>query len=557
MGVKFSICLIVKNGEKTLPALFESLKPFLKRDGDVCVLDTGSKDNSVQIAWDAGCSVRKVGSKYVKNISAGEALAVNMKFVVEGEEPILKGGDTYFHFAEARNEAASMAKNDRILFLDADEVVSVMDIDAIEREIDNGYFQFKYQLVFSHDADGKEDSKFLQSKFYDRRVLKWENIIHEMLVGGGQAHKLDESILKIEHFQNHESDRSGYLRGLAIDCFEHPEKDRNCHYFGRELFYSGRGKSAMKEFERHLAMTLPPKEYDTTPTHMESMMYLGNIHGLTGNLAAEHDWYMKAMENEPLHRHPVIRLAQFYKWHGDRDRALLFANRASGFPWEEKYGCSKEKFDAEVQEIQKWAASRIPKRIISMWIGGEMPDVAKECVATHKLPGYEHMWIDNSNMLEFDCPYLQECLSSKRFGKASDFIRMKCLEKYGGIYLDADTKILKPFDDVLDHEIFVCVEKNIFIANGIVGAVPGHPMITEYLRRLTTNFRGDGDMVFQPGMALWTDLILYGEWVNKVKVYPNDWFLPFDWQTGEIKITENTHTMHYYLQSWKNQNEHR
>lgn len=186
-----------------------------------------------------------------------------------------------------------------------------------------------------------------------------------------------------------------------------------------------------------------------------------------------------------------------------------------------------------------------------MWIGPEMPDLAKMCVATHKQDGYEHMWIDNSfDLSEYMCQYLYECLQSKNYGKASDYLRMVMLEKYGGIYLDADTEVLKSFDDVIDTNMFVCEEANYFVANGIIGAVAHHPLIQEYLGKLTRNFRGSGELVFQPGMGLWTECIKQGPWVNQIKIYPAEWFLPYDHNTGITKITENTHTNHYYLKSW-------
>ncbi len=193
----------------------------------------------------------------------------------------------------------------------------------------------------------------------------------------------------------------------------------------------------------------------------------------------------------------------------------------------------------------------IPKTIISMWIGPEMPDIVKECVATHKIDGYKHIWIDNNNIGAFTSDYLQECLDSKNWGKASDYLRMYLLERYGGIYLDADTTVLKPFDDLLENKMFVCEEANYFIANGIVGSEKGHPILKDYLGKLTRNFKGTGELVFQPGMGLWTECIKQGPHLDKVKIFTPEYFLPYNWQTGQTNITENTYTNHYYLQSWK------
>ncbi len=190
----------------------------------------------------------------------------------------------------------------------------------------------------------------------------------------------------------------------------------------------------------------------------------------------------------------------------------------------------------------------IPKRIYTIWLSPEMPDIVKECVESRKLPGYEHVLITNENYLRGN-RYVDECISARKWVKASDYLRMHYLLE-GGIYLDADTKVIKPFDDVLDNDMFACEEDNGFVANGIVGAIPNHPLILDYLDIVDRNFIGSGDLVFQAGMYLWTELTKERKYGKSVKLYPMEWFLPFNHQTGRTNITENTHTIHYYLRSW-------
>ncbi len=187
-----------------------------------------------------------------------------------------------------------------------------------------------------------------------------------------------------------------------------------------------------------------------------------------------------------------------------------------------------------------------------MWIGPEMPEIVKKCVATHKLEGYEHIWIDNGSVIdeEFHTMYFIECVKARNWGKLSDYLRICYLEKYGGIYLDADTEVLKPFDPLLSNELFCCEEENMFIANGIIGAVQNHPMLAHYKELIEQNFRGGGDMVFQPGVYLWTELVKHSKWTPGINIYPAEYFLPYNHQSGQTKITENTYTMHFYLKSW-------
>jgi len=363
MDIKFSICLVVKNEEKTLPHLLDSLKEFQDNGGEVCILDTGSTDNTVYIARNYGCVVQEVGSAYVKTLTPKQAQEVNRKFVVDDEEPILKGGDKFFCFNRPRNHVAKMAKNNMILSLDADETV-VMDLEKVSAALEVlpilkevPITRFEHMQVFVHDAEGNSDIEFLQCKFYDRRYVHWENNVHEMLVGQGQRLRLDRDALTVHHWQNPESDRGGYMKGLAVDCFLSPSKDRQCQYFARELFYSGRGKSAEKEFLRHLYMKLPPQEYPTTPTHLDSLLFLGNIYGLDGKLDLELDCYRKAQELDPTNRRPTERIAQFYQWHGNKTLAREWALRATKFPWKEEYGASKLHFLDIINGIINWAST--------------------------------------------------------------------------------------------------------------------------------------------------------------------------------------------------------
>lgn len=196
----------------------------------------------------------------------------------------------------------------------------------------------------------------------------------------------------------------------------------------------------------------------------------------------------------------------------------------------------------------------IPKKIISMWIGPDMPELAKECIETHRnQPGFEHIFISNDNY--HHSKYVDECMSAGNFGKASDYLRLYYLYEYGGIYMDADSKIVKSLDDVLDHEMFVCEEENMFIANGIIGAVPKHPMIKHYMELIETNFIGSGNLVFQPGMFLFTELVKHSKWTPGIKIYSAEWFLPYNHQNKTMNITEKTKTIHYYLGTWlKEQN---
>lgn len=282
---RFSIVLICRNEAKTIPRMYASLKEFVARGGDVNICDTGSTDGSPDIARSLGIRVKEVGDKYRHTIDADLAARITERFQAAGEAPPVFAGETYFDFASARNDAASMADCDFVSTMDCDEVMTVLDIDKIDHLIasDPILAHFEYNFIFNHDQFGNPLVKFIQSKFYNRTRMEWRGIIHELVTPtrGGSRCLLGEDTFLLEHFQNQETNRSGYLRGLAVDCFDHPNSDRNSHYFARELWWTGRPFSAAKEFKRHVEMDTWPAE------RAESLLFMADIAGAMGGMIRE------------------------------------------------------------------------------------------------------------------------------------------------------------------------------------------------------------------------------------------------------------------------------
>ena len=318
---KFDIVAISRNEEKHIPKMMSSLKDFQERGGNVFILDTGSTDNTVEVARELGCIVHEVGDKFRMNIDKELAEKINEKFIVEGEAPVVKEGDSLFDFASARNHCVSFSQQDMICTMDCDEVFTKLDIDKINESIDKGYEQFEYEFVFSHDFLGNPVIKFRQSKFYNKTKTKWVGIIHEVLQGPAKIIYVGEDVIKLEHFQNEATNRSGYIKGLAVDCYNNPENDRNSHYFARELFYLGRPKSAIKEFKNHVSMG----KWGTEAA--QSMMYIGDCYRQLGDTGEMLKWYSLSVDKE-IRREPLMRLAETYMGKGMHKQAIAYAEAA-------------------------------------------------------------------------------------------------------------------------------------------------------------------------------------------------------------------------------------
>lgn len=196
----------------------------------------------------------------------------------------------------------------------------------------------------------------------------------------------------------------------------------------------------------------------------------------------------------------------------------------------------------------------IPKKIFTIWIAEiPLPDKYAKACNSHIQPGYEHKFITLPDALTLSTKhrYLHEAIAAKKWIKVSDYLRMYYLVNEGGIYLDCDMEIIKPFDDLLNNEMFVGRENERIIGNSAIGAKKGHPLLQKYLDIVTNNFRGDGEFIFEPAERLFGDLVNghYGKF-GGVTTYSSEYFFPFD-ENGAGEITENSHTIHGFTRSWK------
>ena len=104
----------------------------------------------------------------------------------------------------------------------------------------------------------------------------------------------------------------------------------------------------------------------------------------------------------------------------------------------------------------------IPKIIHFCWLSNDpYPAKIRACMDSWKkiMPDYT---IKHWNRKNFDVatapPYVQEAIKARKWAFAADYIRMYALYMEGGIYLDSDVKVLKPFDEFLHHSFFSSME---------------------------------------------------------------------------------------------------
>lgn len=142
--------------------------------------------------------------------------------------------------------------------------------------------------------------------------------------------------------------------------------------------------------------------------------------------------------------------------------------------------------------------SMIPKIIHYVWLGESgMPAAMQKCVDSWRkqMPDYEVRCWGNSEAGAIGCRFIDEAIAEKKWAFASDVVRLFALYHHGGIYLDTDVLVYRPFDPLLMQRAFIGVENSIHIINRrtmrflttcCMGAEPHH----EFLARCLDYYRG-------------------------------------------------------------------
>ena len=210
----------------------------------------------------------------------------------------------------------------------------------------------------------------------------------------------------------------------------------------------------------------------------------------------------------------------------------------------------------------------IPKIIHYCGFGGKpLPKSAEKCIASWKkyLPDYEIKRWDESNFDVNAIPYTREAYAACKFAFVSDYARFWILYHYGGVYFDTDVEVIRPIDDIINRGGFLGVESNrngIYTVNPGLGfaATQGTAVIGEMVNLYSTFhfINTDGASDLKNIVEITTDYLSSKGLQNTDEIqdccgftiYPKDYFCPIDYDTRELKITENTRTIHHYAESW-------
>ena len=207
----------------------------------------------------------------------------------------------------------------------------------------------------------------------------------------------------------------------------------------------------------------------------------------------------------------------------------------------------------------------IPKKIHYCWFGGNpLPDIAHKCMESWEkfCPDYEIIRWDESNCDLQINDFVRGAVEHKKWAFVSDYFRLKVIEEHGGIYLDIDVELLKPFDNLLELEGFMGFELSKFncINSGLgFGATP-HNKIIQKLREnyeQASFVKKDGSLDMTPCPERDTKVLVQlglkqidkNQLIDKFMFLSSDYFSPIGLM-GQENFTENTYSIHHFNASW-------
>lgn len=207
----------------------------------------------------------------------------------------------------------------------------------------------------------------------------------------------------------------------------------------------------------------------------------------------------------------------------------------------------------------------IPKKIHYCWFGGNpLPDIAIKCMESWQkhCPDYEIIRWDESNCDMAVNQFVEQAYQEKKWAFVSDYFRLKVVEEQGGIYLDIDVELLKPFDDLLELDGFMGFElgKSNSINTGLgFGAVANHPVVKALRKNYEKSpfIKADGSLDTTPCPQRDTNVLVeYGlvqnnqkQTIHGITFFPSDYFSPTGF-FGEQNFSENTYSIHHFNASW-------
>jgi glycosyltransferase involved in cell wall biosynthesis len=313
-----SVCMIARDEEAVLGRCLASLKGIAR---EICVVDTGSKDGTPEVAL-------SYGAKLVRFTECNSA---------DGR---------IIDFSAPRNVALKLATQEWILQIDADEVMSAGH-EHLSSVLENSAFDRIGVCI------NDKGTTWISGRIFKKCVAgEYRGRIHEYLECSGTFGVQSQIVIdNLEDKEGKEPASERNIRLCLLSLEENPEDARLHHYLGNEYRALRQWAKAAECY--HEAIRLEGFQIGLFHSHY----YLGVCYLLQGSLDRAIETALAAIKCDPRYAEGHCLLADTYSCAGQFSFAKIWYRSA--------LSCGAPPPDA-VLPIQEWAYCDHPKKRLSM-----------------------------------------------------------------------------------------------------------------------------------------------------------------------------------------------
>ena len=200
----------------------------------------------------------------------------------------------------------------------------------------------------------------------------------------------------------------------------------------------------------------------------------------------------------------------------------------------------------------------IPKTIHQIWIQGydELPDKERGYVDNNKGLGLLRHVLWDDKMIRQVMPedVLEKYDDATIWAQKADIARYWILYRYGGLYVDADAKMLKVPGDIWDYDLVVGkttpFNPLLYVNNGIIACKVGCAAIKEALDRYKLCNKNDFVCMFMTSPRAFSDIVKENDAGENILV--KEWKV---WEPCGVPligclIDKSTEIVHRHSLSW-------
>lgn len=267
--LKIAVYAISKNESQFVERFCRSAQ-----DADlILIADTGSTDNTVELARECGATVYDICVKP-------------------------------WRFDKARDTALALIPGDYdvCVSLDLDEVLEPGWREEIERVWTESTTRLRYKFDWGCGIC------FYYEKIHHRHGYHWHHPVHEYPRADGRIVEVyaQTDMLLVSHHPDNTKSRGQYMPLLELAVREDPHCPRNAFYHARELTFYSRWADAIVALNKYLEM--PEANWKNERAY--AMRLLGKCYSELGRLGDSLKWHRLAVAEAPDTRETWVELAQ-------------------------------------------------------------------------------------------------------------------------------------------------------------------------------------------------------------------------------------------------------